>query len=84
MCVAYAKEAEWYHTGHKPTMEEYIDVAWISISAHLILAHVFFLITNPIGKEAAESLRNYDDIIRNSAMILRLADDLGTSSVRTN
>ncbi|XP_057812515.1 terpineol synthase, chloroplastic-like [Salvia miltiorrhiza] len=79
LCAAYAKEAEWYHTGYKPTMEEYIDVAWLSISAHLILAHVFFLISNPIEKEAAESLRNYDDVIRNSAMVLRLADDLGTS-----
>lgn len=83
LCAAYAKEAEWYHTGYKPTMEEYMSVAWMSISAHTILIHVFYLISNPIDKEAAESLRNYHDIARNSAMVLRLANDLGTSPVRT-
>ena len=83
LCSAYAKEAEWYHTGYKPTMEEYINVAWVSISAPLILTHVFYLVSNPIEKEAAESVRNYNDIIRYSSMVLRLANDLGTSPVRT-
>ncbi|XP_047938153.1 terpineol synthase, chloroplastic-like [Salvia hispanica] len=79
LCSTYAKEAEWYHTGYKPTMEEYINVAWVSISAPLILTHVFYLVSNPIEKEAAESVRNYNDIIRYSSMVLRLANDLGTS-----
>lgn len=83
MCGAYAKEAEWYYTGYTPTLEEYIEVSWISISAHTILSYVFFLITNPIEDEAAESLRNYHNVIRCSAMVLRLADDLGTSQVST-
>nr|WAB71041.1 (-)-bornyl diphosphate synthase [Mentha longifolia] len=78
LCAAYAKEAEWYYTGYKPTLEEYMEVAWISISAHTILSYVFFLISNPIEKDAAENLRNYHNVIRCSAMVLRLADDLGT------
>lgn len=83
LCTSYAKEAEWYHTGYTPTLEEYMSNAWISISAHLILTHVFFLITNPIQEEAVVSVRNYHNIIRCSALVLRLADDLGTSPVRT-
>ncbi|KAG6406754.1 hypothetical protein SASPL_134363 [Salvia splendens] len=79
LCSTYAKEAEWYHTGYKPTMEEYINVAWVSISAHTILTHVFYLLSNPIEKEAAESVRNHNDTIRYSSMVLRLANDLGTS-----
>ena len=84
LCAAHAKEALWYHTGYKPTMEEYMENGWVSISAHNILDHIFFLITNPIEKEATQSLGDYHNIIHYSAILLRLADDLGTSPVRTN
>ncbi|KAL6535018.1 hypothetical protein OROMI_026392 [Orobanche minor] len=83
LCGAYAKEAEWYYMGYKPTLEEYIKVAWISISAHTILSHVFFLISNPIEKEAADNLRNYHNVVRCSAMVLRLANDLATGPFET-
>ncbi|MCD7447961.1 hypothetical protein HAX54_036780 [Datura stramonium] len=62
-------------------MEEYMDNAWISISAPVILAHAYFLVANPVNNEALHYLENnYHDIIRCSALILRLANDLGTSS----
>ncbi|KAL6571240.1 hypothetical protein OROHE_002883 [Orobanche hederae] len=67
LCGAYAKEAEWYYMGYKPTLEEYIKVAWIS---------------NPIEKEAADNLCNYHNVVRCSAMVLRLANDLATGPTR--
>ncbi|KAH6833097.1 hypothetical protein C2S53_002961 [Perilla frutescens var. hirtella] len=81
LCSAYAKEAEWYHMGYTPTLDEYMSVSWISISAHTILLWVFVLITNPLEKELLQKWDNYHqiDIIRCSAFVLRLADDLGTS-----
>ncbi|EYU43517.1 hypothetical protein MIMGU_mgv1a020175mg, partial [Erythranthe guttata] len=79
LCMAYLLEAKWYSKGYTPTLEEYINNAWISISAPVILSHAFFLVTNPINKEAVRSLYEYHNIVRFSAMILRLANDLGTS-----
>jgi hypothetical protein len=74
-------EAKWYYSGYTPSLQEYIENAWISISAPTILVHAFFFVTNPITKEAMVCLEEYPNIIRWSSMILRLADDLGTSSV---
>jgi len=58
-----------------------MDNAWISIAVPMVLVHVFPLATNPVIKEAFESLSKYPDIIRWSAIIFRFADDLGISSV---
>ncbi|CAA2977601.1 terpene synthase 10-like [Olea europaea subsp. europaea] len=80
LCKAYLQEAKWCLTGYTPTMEEYMENALISISAPVILSHSFFSVTNPIEKEAIQCLEKYPDIVRWSATILRLADDLATSS----
>ncbi|KAL0335051.1 UNVERIFIED_CONTAM: (R)-limonene synthase [Sesamum radiatum] len=75
----YLQEAEWYFTGYTPTLEEYMNNAWISISAPLTLSHTYFVVANPIESEVAGSLHKYQDVVRYSGTILRLADDLGTS-----
>ncbi|KAK4858115.1 hypothetical protein QYF36_011262 [Acer negundo] len=81
LCKAYLLEAKWYYNGYTPTLEEYIDNAWVSIAAPILLVHAYFLITNhTITKEGLEYLEEYPGIIRSSSVILRLADDLGTSS----
>ncbi|KAI9197715.1 hypothetical protein LWI28_002989 [Acer negundo] len=68
-------------SGYTPTFEEYIENAWVSISAPVILVHAYFLVTNnSITKEDLAYLEEYPNIIRCSSMVLRLADDLGTSS----
>ncbi|KAJ0081040.1 hypothetical protein Patl1_10185 [Pistacia atlantica] len=81
ICKSYLLEAKWYHSGYIPTLAEYIENAWVSISGPVILVHAYFFITNPITKEALECLEEYNNIIRWSSMIFRLADDLETSSV---
>ena len=82
LCKAYLLEAKWYYSGYTPTLEEYIENAWVSISAPLTLVHSYFLVTNnSITKEDLAYLEEYPNIIRCSSMVLRLADDLGTSSV---
>ncbi|KAJ7949838.1 (-)-alpha-terpineol synthase-like isoform X3 [Quillaja saponaria] len=67
-------------SGYTPTLQEYSDNAWVSISAPVILVYAYFLVSNSITNEALDCLENNPDIIRLSAMTLRLADDLGTSS----
>ena len=73
-------EATWYHNGYKPTLKEYLDNAWTSISGPVILVHAYVFVTSPTLKDM-ENLKHYVDLIRYSSTILRLADDLGTSSV---
>ncbi|KAK4739819.1 hypothetical protein R3W88_003516 [Solanum pinnatisectum] len=58
-----------YHSGYKLNLEEYMENGWISIGAPLVFACI-----------ALDSLTNYYDIIRWSATIIRLRNDLGTSS----
>ncbi|KAH7856149.1 hypothetical protein Vadar_033306 [Vaccinium darrowii] len=80
LCKCYLVEARWYYSGYTPTFEEYMNNAWISISGPVMLTHAYFLSTSPITMEGLEWLEKYPNIIRWSATILRLADDLGTSS----
>ncbi|KAG2700906.1 hypothetical protein I3760_06G019100 [Carya illinoinensis] len=79
LCRSFMLEAKWFYTGYKPSFQEYIENAWISIAAPVVLVHAYFLVTNPITKEALECLEGYPDIIRWSSLIVRLTDDLGTS-----
>ncbi|GLT68362.1 hypothetical protein SLA2020_406040 [Shorea laevis] len=77
---AYLIEAKWYHNGYTTTLEEYIDNAVVSISAPVVLYHSYVLASNPITMEVLQYLdEDFPDIIRCSSMILRLANDLGTS-----
>ncbi|XP_059313798.1 (R)-linalool synthase TPS5, chloroplastic-like isoform X2 [Lycium ferocissimum] len=80
LCKAYLREARWYYNGYMPTLQEYMDNAWISIATPLVLVYAFIFVTSSITKEALESLNNYPDIIRRCATINRYVDDLGTSS----
>ncbi|XP_059433979.1 myrcene synthase, chloroplastic-like [Corylus avellana] len=79
LCKSYLLEAKWYHIRYTPSFQEYIQNACISISGPVILGHAYFFVTNPVTKEALDCLEEYPNIIRWSSMILRLADDLGTS-----
>ncbi|KAG7981062.1 hypothetical protein I3843_05G212900 [Carya illinoinensis] len=81
LCKAYLLEAKWYYNSYTPSFQEYIENAWVSISAPVVLVHAYFAVTNPITKESCDFLEaEYPNIIRCSSMILRLADDLGTST----
>ncbi|KAJ6854528.1 terpene synthase 10 [Populus alba x Populus x berolinensis] len=80
LCKSYLLEAKWYYSGYTPTLQEYLDNAWISIAIPLVLVHTYFYASNPTTEEASHFMEEYPDIIRWSSIILRLADDLGTSS----
>ncbi|XP_065875901.1 terpene synthase 10-like [Euphorbia lathyris] len=80
LCEAYLLEGKWYHSSYTPTLEEYIENAWISISGPVILVHGFFLTKDAVTIDGLKYLMEYPKVLRLSSMILRLADDLGTSS----
>ncbi|XP_050206754.1 beta-bisabolene synthase-like [Mercurialis annua] len=80
LCKAYLKEAKWYHKGYKPTLEEYLNNAVVSIAAPLMLFCSYFLTTDKITIDALHYIDNLPTIMRCSSMVLRLTNDLGTSS----
>ncbi|CAA7049793.1 unnamed protein product [Microthlaspi erraticum] len=80
LCKAYLVEAKWYKRGYKPSVEEYMQNAWISISAPTILIHFYCVFSNQISVQILETLSQHQqDVVRCSATVLRLANDLGTS-----
>nr|AAX16075.1 linalool synthase [Perilla frutescens var. hirtella] len=80
LVVAYLKEAKWFYNGYTPSMEEYLNNAYISIGATPVISQVFFTLATSIDKPVIESLYEYHRILRLSGMLVRLPDDLGTSS----
>nr|ASH96801.1 terpene synthase [Camelina sativa] len=80
LCKTYLVEAKWYKRGYKPSLEEYMQNARISISAPTILIHFYCTFSDQISTQILESLSQHrQHVIRCSAVVLRLANDLATS-----
>ncbi|PPS17397.1 hypothetical protein GOBAR_AA03177 [Gossypium barbadense] len=79
LCKAFLKEANWAHSKHIPTFQEYLENAWLPVSGHLCLVHTYFLQRANITIEALHSLEHYHDVIRWPSIIFRLCNDLGTA-----
>lgn len=79
----YMMEARWARDEYIPTLDEYLNYAWVSASPPELLTHAFFLskdpMANPITKEELDAIENYHDMIKWPSLVARLADDLGTS-----
>ncbi|KAJ0962180.1 hypothetical protein J5N97_030008 [Dioscorea zingiberensis] len=81
LCKAFLVEAEWYHNGYKPSLEEYLNNGWMSVSGTVAMVLVFLLSKQRKTKEALQHLMHYPNLIRSSSMIFRLCNDLATSAV---
>ncbi|KAE8696025.1 (R)-limonene synthase 1 [Hibiscus syriacus] len=77
---AYLLEARWYHSGYKPSFEEYLKNGWISISGPLIAVQSSLFVTDQINQKELEFLESYPELLYWSSLIFRLQNDLGTSS----
>ncbi|KAI3953554.1 hypothetical protein MKW92_019373 [Papaver armeniacum] len=79
-CKSVKEEAKWYK--YKTTVEEYIRNAWMSVSGCIISCVAFFVLTKEPTKEALECIMDYNssDIRRGAFTVMRLANDLATSS----
>ncbi|KAL1815788.1 hypothetical protein ACET3Z_018362 [Daucus carota] len=80
LCKAYLREATWYHSGYKPTMEEYMENASVSIGGLLMLFCAYFLTANRITVEALDFIDRVPSIMWCPSVLIRLTNDLGTSS----
>ncbi|KAF3776857.1 putative pinene synthase [Nymphaea thermarum] len=79
LCKAYLVEAKWFYNGYTPTVEEYLDNAWVSISGPVLFIHAYFFVQHAIKEDAAMDIDHYINLITKSSMIVRLQNDLETS-----
>nr|WHE05705.1 terpenoid synthase [Curcuma wenyujin] len=79
LCKAYLVEAKWFHGGYTPTLNEYLDNTWISISGPAIFTNAYCMANN-LTKHALERFSEYPAIAKPSSMLGRLYNDLATST----
>ncbi|CAI9092010.1 OLC1v1027141C1 [Oldenlandia corymbosa var. corymbosa] len=79
LCGAYLQEAKWYFSKYVPSFEEYLNNALISVAAPLVISLSYLLTSNSIEKGDLDCIDRNDNIIRSTAIILRLTNDLGES-----
>uniref|UniRef100_A0A7N0VMY4 Uncharacterized protein n=1 Tax=Kalanchoe fedtschenkoi TaxID=63787 RepID=A0A7N0VMY4_KALFE len=77
---SYLKEARWYHSGHRPSLLEYMSNARISITTPLMTMHSHIFDPKPATQTELEYLENDPNILKWASIIFRFCDDLGTSS----
>ncbi|XP_031262430.1 (R)-limonene synthase 1, chloroplastic-like [Pistacia vera] len=79
MAQAQITEARWYHDQYKPTLDEYLNNAYISVTGPIMATLSYISSANPILEKDLEFLESNPDIIKWSSTAFRLQDDLGTS-----
>ncbi|KAL9668703.1 hypothetical protein QQ045_006241 [Rhodiola kirilowii] len=77
---SHMKEARWFHSGYKPTLDEYMNNAWVTISMPSCSLHGHVFDPKPIMGKQVQYLESYPALLKWSSITLRLLDDLGTST----
>lgn len=66
--------------GYIPSLQEYLNNAWISSSGPVILLHLYYATMNQ-ATDVDNFLHTYEDLVYNVSLIIRLCNDLGTTAV---
>jgi hypothetical protein len=78
---AYFHEAKWFHKKHIPTMDEYMRIALVT-SAYSMLATTSLVgMGDIVTKDAFEWLFSDPKMVRASAVVCRLMDDIVSHKV---
>ncbi|XP_078160847.1 monoterpene synthase 8, chloroplastic-like [Carex rostrata] len=80
LCKAFLLEARWYHNGHAPKLEEYLENAWVSIAGIISLSNAYCINDYVTANDLEQFSAGYPDIVRYSSLNFRLYNDLATSS----
>nr|QOC69157.1 linalool synthase [Wurfbainia longiligularis] len=79
LCKAYLVEAKWYHRCYTPTINEYLENTWISISGPAIFTNAYCMANN-LTKQDLDRFSQYPAIAKPSSTLGRLYNDLATST----
>ncbi|KAL7612699.1 hypothetical protein Lser_V15G05702 [Lactuca serriola] len=80
LCNSYLIEARWYNNGYTPTLNEFLTNAYVSIGAGVVIMHAYLLTLTSVTKKELEHIGRAENIIRHASVIVRLTNDLATSS----
>ncbi|CAN1319114.1 Alpha-farnesene synthase [Linum perenne] len=76
-------EAKWDRDGHTPSFNEYLRNGVVSSSGTVLAIHAFYLVMRDETTGEIERVleKDHNNMIHNVCLIIRLCNDLGTSSV---
>nr|QPL17966.1 terpene synthase [Lathyrus odoratus] len=77
---AFLEEAMWFNSRYVPSYKTYLENGVISAGACMALVHATFLIGDGLSKKTISMMKTYPRLFTCSGEILRLWDDLGTST----
>ncbi|KAK6138319.1 hypothetical protein DH2020_027903 [Rehmannia glutinosa] len=84
LCKKYLVEAQWYYSGYKPSLNEFLNNGWVSSSGPLFIVNAYLCMTNPLKDKSLEDLQRQPDVFKWTSLVFRLADDLSTSADEMN
>lgn len=77
----YIEEARWLQQKRIPSMEEYLSTALFTSTYGVATITAFIGMEDIVTKDVLEWALTFPKIIKASAMILRLSDDITSSKV---
>jgi hypothetical protein len=81
LCKAFLLEAKWHYSNYKPTLQEYLDNGWVSVSGPLMLLHAFPMLNEGITQKSIDQLEShYPKLVQMVSKIFRLCNDSATHS----
>ncbi|KAI7725782.1 hypothetical protein M8C21_013953, partial [Ambrosia artemisiifolia] len=80
LCNSYIIEARWFNSGYTPTLNEFLNNGYMSIGIVPIIKHAYTLTLTSVSEDALKQIEIAENMIRNACIIVRLTNDMGTSS----
>ncbi|KAF5773038.1 putative R-linalool synthase [Helianthus annuus] len=72
LCESYLREARWYHSGHTPTLNDYLNNACVTIGSPLTLMYMKILTSVTSTEEIVQWFEESKNIVNHTALIVRL------------
>ncbi|KAD1794287.1 hypothetical protein E3N88_42280 [Mikania micrantha] len=79
LCNSYIIEARWFNSKYTPTLNEFLDNASMSVAMIPVIKHAYLLTLTNVIKDTLQQIERADNLIRNTCLIARLTNDMGTS-----
>ena len=79
---SYFVEAQWFHKNYTPTLEEYMEIALVSSTYTMLTATSFLGMGDEVTPQVFDWLSKDPKIVRGSAVVCRLMDDVVSHKVK--
>ncbi|XP_077213022.1 putative terpene synthase 2 isoform X2 [Tasmannia lanceolata] len=73
---AYFEEAKWFHSGDRPTFEEYMNIALITAGYPFLIIVSYIGMDEIVKKEAFDLINSFPNIIKSTCILGRVLNDI--------